>query len=257
MQTSRTMPARGEGPVAPAGSPPAGRWCGPVARAVGTAHMVAGALLVLGLASNAAMGIPYAGGYLGLRSMVSASSFTAAAVLIVSPLGEPNMVAMQRYFGMLNLAVRSPVFYGVMALVDLNLAGLNLAIGYGLRRRQPWARRAHVGLMGPCLLLTALHTAALARVRPWGGLLAVPAAAMFLAALSLVLLTSPTMIAYFRNGQAPGAVPSGRRRPWWWASAQFLLVLLMGADALGILILLTCGPLAEITAACAWLVVSL
>ena len=258
MQTTQPAPAAGEDAVALTGATPARRWCGAVARAIGSAHMVAGALEVLALAANAVMGVrTYAGGLLGTRGIVSLLAFVALAATITAP-GEPVQVALRRYGGLINLAVRSELYYGLMVLIHLNLAGLNLAIGYGLRRRWPWARRAHVGMMGTCVLLTALHTAAAARdAWPMAEVLRIPQAAALVGATSLLVMASPAMATYFRSGSAPAAAPAGRRRPWWRASVQLLLALLMGADALGILILLTFGPLAEIAAAGAWLVVYL
>jgi hypothetical protein len=224
--------------------------------------MLAGLLEILFMAGHAATGgRTYLGGPLGLRGVATIYAFVALGALITAPWQPPSMV-LSRFVGLANIAFRSPTFFGLMALIHLNLAGLNLAIGYGLRRRQPWARRAQLGLMGFCLPLTILHGAAIARLRlprEQLALIGLPlAVAVLVAASSLAVMGTPGMAAFFRAGPVHATARRGeRRRHWSGATVQFLLALLMGAFAAGILILLTFGPLAEIAWACARLIVYL
>ena len=232
-------------------------------RAMGLAFMMAGVLGLVIVALDAVLRRPeFINTPLDVVHRVAGGLFAALGALVTA-FTEDEWTGLRR-FGWLEGAIRlDPNFLHGMILVHLNLAALNLAIGYGLRRLRPWARRLAIGVTATAAVLAAVHVAVLLVRHPTRFVVVdlfeaprivrdVLVASAVVAALTPALLWPRRVAALF----VPGAVArvrahSGPRRGI--LLGKLLSALLMGAAALGIQVLLVLGPLAEVVGLVAWL----
>src|SRR5262245_40298268 len=152
--------------AAEAVAPGVGRWDRAIVgavRALGTAHVLAGMLVILGIGVSFLL---RAGDYIGTPLEVSsfgAGVAFAALAAQVTTFGYATPAELKRY-QWIYAALRDDTGLAVLAMVHLNLAALLVALGYGLRRGWPWARRWDLRLLALGGVLAILHAAALARM---------------------------------------------------------------------------------------------
>ena len=144
-------------------------------------------------------------------------------------------------------------FFVAMVAAHIALGLLNIALGQGLWRRRPWARRLEIPLVGLAGVVAAAHGVLLVWAGGewrWFGL-------VVLVLLALGHRADPLRLAVASNGgplrgDALEDVPAGRRRrAWWMLSLQWLAGLLALILAAAIFLLLNLGPMVEI----AWLAI--
>jgi hypothetical protein len=236
-------------------------------RALGTAHMVGGILLLLMVPISVALrAADYINTPLDVFHYASAMTFVLVGAVVTAP-GAGWREALGQFAWVEGSLRLDPAFWNAMILVHINVAALNLAVGYGLRRLRPWSRRLEIGMMSAATLLAVGHVAVILSTRGAIPMLAdvstltelfysrrswVFLGSVAIGAMVPVLLTRRRVVERF----APGAAGRGRTGGGRWRAAlplKLLAALMMGAVAPGILVLVILGPLVEVVGLVAWM----
>ena len=219
-------------------------------RMVAAAHVVAGAVLALSVLGNLALGLNYTGGpmgYYGSESVGLAGRLHNMTHLRVWDASQ-FWAQFNSYTPWVSRhAQTSLAFFGLMAGVHLGLAGLCAGIGYGLWRRLPWARTADRVMVGVSAASATTHGVVLLAsgfVYLAKGL-EILAMTAVVAGPILILLRSPRTAALFDPSASPEPRAVQERR-WWTLSTQWLVAVLVGIFAFGLVRLLFLGPLVEV-----------
>jgi hypothetical protein len=215
-----------------------------------TAHIITGVFMGLSIAGNMALQLNYTGGPMGYFG--SQSVGLAGGLYHVTYLRTWKASEFWSRFGSYSLAVTrkaqtSLEFFALMMVVYLVLAGLLVAIGYGLRRRLPWARIAALIVLGLSTAAATAHGIVLVAsgfAHASGGLEILIVTAV-VAGPMLFLLSSPRTAALFRSSNSPEGGHLRKRR-WWTLSVEWLMTALTVVLAFGLVWLFAIGPLVEI-----------
>ncbi len=218
-------------------------------RMLAATHLLSATLLALSVAGNLALGLNYTGGpmgYFGAQSVGLAGFLNNAAHLGAWDATQFWAKYNNYSFRLYRHAQASPTFFGSMASVHFAFAGLCAGIGYGLWRRRAWARMADLALVGTSAASATAHGVIL--VVFWSGHSAPGLQALvvttFVAGPILLLLLSPRTAILFGPSTSP-ETDLARERRWWTLSFQWLLAVLVGVFAFGIVWLLCLGPIVE------------
>jgi hypothetical protein len=229
----------------PAGVAAPARWRVAVLRSIAAAHVAAGVVEVLQVAGNVVLRLPYTAGPLALPGVVTVAvtrflfGFTLAWPSDRDALDlRSNWIAVQ--------AQSMGSFLGAMMAAHVALGALNVALGYGLWRRRPWARWLDVAVLGASGFVVVAHGVALTWVGGmWRGFGIVGSVLPLIFVLPiLAFLVSPRTGVLFLGGNEGAAAP--RRRRWWMLSLQWATALLVLALACAWVVIFGLGPMAEV-----------
>src|SRR5689334_14870075 len=123
-----------ESAIDAAGRPAPGKVLGAVVDAIGAAHMTAGLMLALAIAGGLALGLGDAwGGALFLTGGVPASLASAVEAMRNEPWTDSG-ASLRGIGSMVRYAQANRDYFARMMVAQLLAAGVNVALGYALRR---------------------------------------------------------------------------------------------------------------------------
>ena len=246
--TSQAHPIAPDADLPPA--PTTNRLRSWLVRMTAAVYLIAGVVMALSVVGNLALGLVYTGGpmgYYGSQSVGLAGYFHTMTHLRVWDASQ-----FWALFGSYSLAFSrkaqtSAAFFTLMACVYIGLAGLCIAIGYGLWRRLPRARAAALILLGVSAGAATTHGVVLlaSGFSHAGQSLEILAITAVVAGPILYLLGSPGTATLFHPSASTEARVVRRRR-WWTLSVQWLAAALAVFFAFGLVRLLSLGPLVEV-----------